>query len=78
MRAVIRLTRQKAAGKREQADRLPGIEFKQVGSDRSRNAEGTGLGLALAKRFIGLHGGAIEVASEPGKGTTFTFTLPRH
>ncbi|HVP09474.1 MAG TPA: ATP-binding protein [Burkholderiales bacterium] len=54
-------------------------EFRQVGSDYTKKAEGTGLGLALTKRFIELHGGTIRVASAPGRGATFTFTLPlRH
>jgi len=48
-------------------------EFSQVGEYQER---GTGLGLALCKSIIERHKGTISVTSEPGKGATFTFTLP--
>ena len=52
-------------------------EFRQVGGDYTNKQEGTGLGLALTRRFVELHGGTIDVTSAPGQGSTFTFTLPR-
>jgi signal transduction histidine kinase len=51
-------------------------EFSQVDSSSSRRAQGTGLGLALCKKFVELHGGTIGADSVYGKGTAFWFLLP--
>jgi signal transduction histidine kinase len=51
-------------------------EFRQVGTDRVRRSEGTGLGLSLTKKLVELHGGTIEVRSAVGTGSTFTVRLP--
>jgi signal transduction histidine kinase len=51
-------------------------EFQQLDPETGRRPEGTGLGLALTKRFAQLHGGTVTVTSERGKGSTFTIRLP--
>jgi len=53
-------------------------EFTQVDTTVSRQHGGTGLGLSLVKKFVELQKGRIEVQSQPGEGSTFTFTLPRY
>ena len=51
-------------------------EFQQLDGGPGREQEGTGLGLALTKRFAELHGGQVSVQSQQGKGSTFVLRLP--
>lgn len=60
------------------AEHLPRLteRFYRVDGSRSRETGGTGLGLAIVKHVVQRHGGELHIASEPGKGSTFTITIP--
>lgn len=61
------------------ASALPkiGRPFEQVESQHSKKHKGTGLGLALSRSLVEMHGGTLTIASTEGVGTTVSFTLPR-
>jgi two-component system cell cycle sensor histidine kinase PleC len=50
--------------------------FRQIDGSLARQHQGTGLGLPLAKRLTELHGGTLEITSQPGKGTRVAVRLP--
>ena len=52
------------------------VRFKQVGDTLTGKPQGTGLGLPICKEIVEHHGGHLDVESEVGRGTTFSFTLP--
>ncbi|HVE55067.1 MAG TPA: ATP-binding protein, partial [Ramlibacter sp.] len=60
------------------ADELPRLfeRFHRVQNQQSRSFEGSGIGLALVQELVRQHGGTIAADSTPGRGTTFTITLP--
>ena len=85
-RIEIGCTREQGVCKITVTDNGPGIEekyFKKIFQMFQTLAprdecESTGIGLAIVKKIVELHGGSIDVESQLGKGTTFFFTLPRH
>lgn len=60
-------------------DDLPRLAapFEQVESQQSKTIQGTGLGLALSKAFVEMHGSNLTIESDPGQGTRVSFLLPR-
>ena len=58
------------------ADELPRIWDRLFRGDTSRTERGLGLGLSLVKAIVEAHGGAASVDSQPGRGSTFTVSLP--
>jgi len=58
-------------------DELPRIWDRLFRGDASRTERGLGLGLSLVRAIIEVHGGTVEVQSEPGRGSTFTVRLPK-
>jgi signal transduction histidine kinase len=62
---------------KEVADKLFKLQYRNT-SKGTEGETGTGLGLVLCQEFVNKHNGKFSVESEPGKGSTFCFTLPKN
>jgi two-component system phosphate regulon sensor histidine kinase PhoR len=69
----LTLSRQRGAG----GESLPLTQFYRVDKERSRAGGGTGLGLAIVKHIVEAHDSKVNVQSEVGKGSTFSFVLKK-
>ncbi len=72
-RAVLRV---RDTGSGIPPEELPRIWDRLFRGDTSRAERGLGLGLSLVKAVVEAHGGSVGVTSEPGRGSTFTVSLP--
>ena len=83
---TVRLRQTKGQVMIEFEDTAPGVagddierifeRLYRVEASRNRSSGGAGLGLAICRRIVEAHGGFIDLASQPGRGTRFTVRLP--
>jgi CheY-like chemotaxis protein/anti-sigma regulatory factor (Ser/Thr protein kinase) len=73
---VVVAVRDTGVGIKPEDQELIFEEFRQT-TNGTQQAEGTGLGLALVRKLVALHGGRVHVESTPGQGSCFTFSIPR-